>query len=159
MDEQAMLQALEGKFVWEPTTNPYRHDQDRSKAIREAQKKHAGNVRHIFNVPEAMPLESIKPVKPRVLRGEAAILLPYIKAISEVYDISSENLLGKSTKIGKPKHHLVWAIMTYMPKMTFAEVGRLLEKNHTTIMHNYKMFKENFDANKVAEVERKLGIK
>jgi len=159
--EAELLAALDGKFFWEPSSNPDDKDNGNSLAIRKIQQKFAKNAR-IVNTkrgPDVINTESIKPMK-RVLKGEEKVISPIIQAISTAYDISMDDLLGKSTsqKFAKPKMHLYWALFKYIPNLSLAESGRLMNKCHTTVLHGRRMFQKNMDMMKVVEVERLMGV-
>jgi len=106
--EAEMNAALGGKFFWEPTTSPGDSDSGSSIDIRRAQRKLSGNARIVTTRigADVVNVESIKPMK-RVLKGEEKVIEPIIKAVSEAYDVSMDNLLAGSTsqKYAKAKMH------------------------------------------------------
>lgn len=159
--EDEMLKALNGKFFWEPSSTPVDFDGS-SVEIRRAQRKHAGkNVKVVSTkiAPDVVEIAECKP-KPKPLRGQQKVLEPILNAVAKVYNISRDDLVRRTTshKFRKAKHHFYWAILRYIPKMSYAEAGRILEKCHTTVLHGETMFKKDMDMVKVVEVERELGI-
>lgn len=158
--EDEMNAAFSGKFFWEPSTNPNDRDVGGSVAIRQAQRKIAGDVRIVTtkSSPDAINIESVKPMT-RILKGEEKVLEPILRAISTAYDVSMDTLMSGTTsyKYSNAKFHLYWAMFRYIPGMSLAEAGRLLDKCHTTVRHGKATFEKNMDKYKVAEVDRLMG--
>lgn len=158
--ESEMNAALNGKFFWEPTSNPGDKDSG-SLDIRRAQRKIAGKARVVTTriSSDVVSVESIKPMK-RVLKGEEKVLEPIVRAISEAYDVSMDNIFASSTsrKYAKAKMHLYWAMFKYIPGLSLSEAGRLIRKCRTTVLHGRTMFEKNMDMRKVVEVDRLMGV-
>lgn len=160
--EAALAAHLDGKFFWEPTTSI--EDTKTIKAIvdiRKAQKPFNKDAKHV--TPGSVALEYVetnKPVKKVALKGEQRVIEPIISAIAHVYNIPASDLLGTSTSqtFYKAKRHLYWAVMNRIPKMSYSEAGRLLKKNHSTVMHGAKEFHANQDHEKIVAVDRVLGL-
>lgn len=159
--EAALAAHLNGKFFWEHTAG--NDDQTTCKEvleIRKAQKPFAKGAKNITVRGTVLEqVEAYKPVKKVCLRGEQKIIEPIINAICKVYKITAEDLLGTSTSqhFHKAKRHLYWAVMNRIPKMNYSEAGRLLKKNHSTIMHGAKEFHANQDHAKIIEVDHLIG--
>lgn len=159
--ESALAAHLEGKFFWEPTSTPDDCDNVASKEIRAAQKKIAGKAKNLIPG-KSYGLVKVNSIKPSsiVLDKERAALSPIIKAVSHAYDVSVDDLLGKSTSqdFAEAKRHLSWAVFRYIPGVSLPEAGRLLGKHHTTVLHGRKTFQSKQNFEKVVEVEQLMGI-
>lgn len=159
--EAQMAKALNGTFVWEPTTIPSVFISNEVNDLRRAQREHAVNAVSVITARAEKyksNLNSIKPVN-RKFTGRDKVIEPVIRAISIAYDVSIDDLLAKSTSRyhARAKAHLCWAIFRYIQKMSYPEAGRLLGKNHSTVMHGKKLFEKTYDAVKVAEVDVLMG--
>jgi hypothetical protein len=155
--ESRMALALNGKFFWEPTTLPLEPDSPSVKAIRRAQRQHAKGAEQIVLARPA-PINSIKPMTSK-LGAHSEELVPVLKAISIAYDVSVDDLLGKSTStfFTAAKSHLYWAIFRYLPKISYLEAGRMIRKSHTTVMHGRKLFEKNPNPDMIAKVDLLMG--
>lgn len=158
--EDAFAAHLNGKFFWEPTAKPEDCDTVAAKAIRAAQKKMAGKAENIIpgRPREIVENRSEKPSK-IVLNEERKVIAPILKAVAQAYNISIDDLLGKSTcrAHAQPKRHLSWAVFRYIPNVSLKGAGRLLDKNYTTVLHGKRSFQANQDFDKVVEVDRLMG--
>lgn len=158
--EAEMNAALNGKFFWEPTATPDEPATcNNSRDIRRAQKKFAGNAKWVTSRNQVEIPDPRPKVKNILLKEDQIVLEPVLKAIATVYGVTMTDLLGKSTsqKFNKAKRHMCWAIIRYIPGMTFAEAGRIMEKCHTTIKHGHDTFQSEQDFSKVVEVEKLMG--
>jgi len=160
--EELLSEHLNGKFFWEHTVGADETFISHNVLeIRRAQKEHSkGAVRITAQNKNVVALEKVSRRKKIPLRQDQKILEPIILAIAEAYNISADDLLGRSTsyKFAAAKRHYYWAVFRYNPKLSSAEVGRIMGKNHTTIMHGRAMFQKKQDFAKVVEVERLLGL-
>jgi chromosomal replication initiation ATPase DnaA len=160
--EQLMAEHLNGKFFWEHTV--IQEETAESKAvvaIRHAQRKFAKGARDVT----ARNRDAVNAVKKakiqRIpLRKDQKIIEPVINAIATAYEISVDDLFGRSTsfEFKHAKRHLYWAIFRYHPNLKTSDVGDMLGKNHSTIIHGRALFQKNQDFAKVVEVERLLGL-
>ena len=163
MDLEAQFaEFLKGKFFWEPTAHPDDYENKEAMSIRKAQKKFSAGAEHI--IPGRIrPAEFIETIKPMtlVLPSERKVVRPILDAISAAYNVSIDDLLGRSTsyKFVKAKRHLCWAMFRYLPNMNFTMAGKLLDKNHTTVMHGKNIFQKNMDHVKILEVDAIVGYK
>ena len=160
--EAALAAHLNGKFFWEPTSNP--DDQTTCKDmldLRKAQKEFSKGAKHYTSRNKVEPPPAVVKVKPLVLQEDQKVLEPIINAISHAYKIAPSDLMGRSTsyKFAKAKHHFCWAMFKYIPGLSYAEAGRITGKCHTTIMHGKEMFQKNQDFAKVVEVDQLMGWK
>lgn len=158
--EDAFAAHLNGKFFWEPTASPEDCDTVASRAIRAAQRKMANGAE---NIVPGRPREIVgnryeKPSK-IVLNEERKVIAPILKAVAQAYNVSIDDLLGKSTcrAHAQPKRHLSWAVFRYIPNVSLNGAGRLLDKNYTTILHGKREFQAHQDFDKVVEVDRLMG--
>lgn len=158
--EAALLAHLDGKFFWEPTTHPEEPSTSRNVIeIRRAQRKFAGNAKQITS-------RTCEPVKPVWNPGKYSLtedqkpLEKMILAISEAYGIFVRELVGfsKEYRLQPAKRHLYWALMKYVPEMSYSQAGRILSRNHTSIIHGIEVFEAKYDVEKVAEVEHLMGL-
>lgn len=157
-----MSEQLNGKFFWEHTVIQEETAQSKDVvAIRHAQRKFAKGARDVT----ARNREAVSAVKKAqaqtiILRENQKILEPVINAIATAYEISVDDLFGRSTsfKFKHAKRHLYWAIFRYYPSLKISDVGEMLGKNHSTIIHGRAMFQKNQDYAKLVEVERLLGM-
>lgn len=160
--EELMAEHLNGKFFWEHTANT--DDAPESKSvmdIRQAQKKFAKGALNVTARNKNPVVVKKEPKRQRIpLKEDQKVFQPIMEAIATAYDISVDDLLGRSTsyKFAKAKQHYYWAIFKYHPKLSSAEAGRIMGKCHTTIMHGRAMFHKKQDFSKVVEVERILGL-
>ena len=130
-------------------------------AIRHAQRKFAKGARDVT----ARNRDSVSAGKKAKLqkiplKDNQKILEPVMNAIATAYEISVDDLFGRSTsfEFKHAKRHLYWAIFRYHPNLKTSDVGDMLGKNHSTIIHGRAMFQKNQDYAKLVEVERLLGM-
>lgn len=160
--EAALAAHLNGKFFWEPTNNrDSGDDSDFAIEIRKAQKVFAKGAKHVTSrsrVVEALPRPPMKKV---VLDKERKEIEPIINAICYAYRVTPEELFGKSTsyRYNRAKRHMCWALYKYIPNMTSTRAGRLLGKDHATVLHGKRSFQADQDLAKVAEVDCLMGWK
>lgn len=158
--EDAFAAHLNGKFFWEPTANKHDPENKATRDIRVAQRAFAKNAKHITpgKVEEIVEKRSEKPSK-LVLSEERKVIEPILKAVAQAYNVSVDDLLGKSTckAHAQPKKHLSWALFKYIPNLSLVHAGRLLDKNYTTVLHGKVCFQNNQDFEKVVEVDRLMG--
>ena len=157
--EAALLAHLEGKFFWEPTT--VLEDPATSRnvlEIRAAQKKFASGAKNITS-------RKAEVVVPKWYSGKYELseeqkpLERIILAVSEAYNVRVRELIGfsKEYRLQPATRHLYWAVMKYVPDMSYSALGRILGRNHTSIIHGVEVFEAKYDAEKVADVEHLMG--
>lgn len=160
--EEFMSEQLNGKFFWEHTVIQEETARSRDEvAIRHAQRKFSKGATHITTQnKDSVGFEKKAKVQTIHLRENQKILEPVMNAIATAYEISVDDLFGRSTsfKFKHAKRHLYWAIFRYYPSLTTSDVGEMLGKNHSTIIHGRAMFQKNQDYAKLVEVERLLGM-
>lgn len=160
--EELMAEHLNGKFFWEHTV--IQEETAESKAvvaIRHAQRKFAKGARDVTaRNRDAVSAGKKAKVQKIPLRKDQKILEPVMNAIATTYEISVDDLLGRSTSFmfKHAKRHLYWAVFKYNPSLKISDVGDMLGKNHSTIIHGRSLFQKNQDFEKVVEVERLLGV-
>ncbi len=152
---------LDKKFFWEPTADPDMSENREVMQIRRAQKKFANGAENIVpgRIAASECVEAVRPMKVKI-NYRSKVIEPILKAISKAYNVSIDDLLGKSTspKFAKAKQHLCWAMFKYIPRMSLIEAGNILSKNHSTVLHGKKCFQAEQDFNKIAEVDKLMGI-
>lgn len=160
--EEFMSEQLNGKFFWEHTVIQEETARSRDEvAIRHAQRKFSKGATHITTQnKDSVGFEKKAKVQTIHLRENQKILEPVMNAIATAYEISVDDLFGRSTsfKFKHAKRHFYWAIFRYYPSLTTSDVGEMLGKNHSTIIHGRAMFQKNQDYAKLVEVERLLGM-
>lgn len=156
--EKRLAEWLEGKFFW---ISGAREDSDNPQAVKEirrVQRQFAGDAKSIFSNRESRveEIEKNAPRKPGRLGPEGKIALPILTAIAKAYNLQIDDLLSKSTspRLKKAKQHMCWALMKYLPKMSYNRAGSMIDKNHSTVLHGDKEFRKKIDREKVLEVER-----
>jgi len=160
--EELMVEHLNGKFFWEHTV--IQEETAESKAvvaIRHAQRKFAKGARDVTaRNRDAVSAGKKAKIQKIPLRKDQKILEPVVNAIATVYEISVDDLFGRSTSFmfKNAKRHFYWAIFRYHPSLKTLDVGDMLGKNHSTIIHGRALFQKNQDFEKVVEVERLLGL-
>ena len=160
--EELMAEHLNGKFFWEHTV--IQEETAESKAvvaIRHAQRKFAKGARDVTaRNRDSVGREKKARVQKTPLRKDQKILEPVVNAIATAYEVSVDDLFGRSTsfEFKHAKRHLYWAIFRYYPSLKISDVGDMLGKNHSTIIHGRALFQKNQDFAKVVEVERLLGV-
>ena len=164
--EAALAAHLNGKFFWEPTTDNTEPTSCQDvMSIRRAQKEFAKGAKNLTartltaeRAWKANPPPQSKDSK-FMLREDHKFVQPIVEAISTVYCVSIDDLMGrsKSYKYAKARKHLYWCILRYFPSITYSEAGRIMGRDHATILHGSKSFNNNQDPEKVAEVDRLAG--
>lgn len=158
--EAALLAHLEGKFFWEPTTVLEEPATSRNVLeIRAAQKKFASGAKNITS-------RKVEAVVPKWYPGKYELseeqkpLERIILAVSEAYNVRVRELIGvsKEYRLQPAKRHLYWAAMKYVPGMSYSALGRIIGRNHTSIIHGVEVFEAKYDAEKVADVEHLMGV-
>lgn len=159
--EAKMAAALNGKFFWEPTTLSQTIECSDTMAIRQAQEEFSKGAKHVITARRMPDLKVNAIKKPKnVFRGIDKSVIPVLEAVSYAYDISVDDLLGKSTspEFKRAKNHLYWSLHKYL-NVSYGQLGRMLGKCHTTIIHGKKVFDENLNPEKIAEVEKYMEEK
>lgn len=159
--ETQFAEFLDKKFFWEPTADPDISENKEVMQIRRAQRKFSNGAENIIpgRIAASECIEVVRPMKVK-LNYRSKTIKPILEAISKAYNVSIDDLLGKSTsyKFAKAKQHLCWAMFKYIPKMSLIEAGAILSKNHSTVLHGKKCFQANQDFNKIVEVDKLMGI-
>jgi chromosomal replication initiation ATPase DnaA len=160
--EELMSEQLNGKFFWEHTVIQEETARSRDEvAIRHAQRKFSKGATHITTQnKDSVGFEKKAKAQTIHLRENQKILEPVMNAIATAYEISVDDLFGRSTsfKFKHAKRHFYWAIFRYYPSLKTSDVAEILGKNHSTIIHGRAMFQKNQDYAKLVEVERLLGM-
>lgn len=160
--EAALAAHLNGKFFWEHTEMlDEASTPSEVAAVRKAQKKFANGARNITARNKNIGnLNSGRPLK-KVLKEEQAILEPLIKAICVAYDISPDDLLGsgRTYQVTKPRKHFYWSVSRYFPSISLSQVGRLLNKDHSTVLHGKRSFEEECNIEMIGFVDELMGHK
>lgn len=164
--EAALAAHLNGKFFWEPTTDNTEPTSCKDvMSIRRAQKAFSKGAKQMTarKLAAEKAWEVNPPPRPKsdgfVLREDHKFIEPVVEAISSVYRVSVVEIMGrsKSYKYAKARKHLYWCILRYFPSITYSEAGRIMGRDHATIIHGSKSFNDNQDPEKVAEVDRLVG--
>lgn len=160
--EAALAAHLNGKFFWEHTeTLDEGSAPSEVVAIRQAQRKFAKGAKQITaRNKDIGNINSGKPMS-RILKGEQEMLAPLIKAICEVYDVSPDDLMShkKLWSLAKARKHFYWSIFRYFPSVSLLQAGRLVGKNHTTVLHGRQSFEKDYDIEMVGVVDELMGHK
>ena len=160
--EELMSEQLNGRFFWEHTVIQEETARSRDEvAIRHAQRKFSKGATQVTTQnKDSVRFEKKAKTQTIPLRENQKILEPVMNAIATAYEISVDDLFGRSTsfKFKHAKRHLYWAIFRYYPSLKTSDVGEMLGKNHSTIIHGRAMFQKNQDYAKLVEVERLLGM-
>ena len=160
--EELMSEQLNGRFFWEHTVIEEETAQSKDVvAIRHAQRKFAKDAIHVTaRNRDSVGFEKKAKTQTIPLRKDQKILEPVMNAIATAYEISVDDLFGRSTsfKFKHAKRHFYWAIFRYYPSLKTSDVAEILGKNHSTIIHGRAMFQKNQDYAKLVEVERLLGM-
>ncbi len=160
--EELMAEHLNGKFFWEHTVIQEETAESKDVVkIRHAQRKFAkGAVDVTARNRGSVGGEKKAKIQKIPLRKEQKILEPLMNAIATAYEISVDDLFGRSTsfKFKNAKRHFYWAIFRYHPSLKTLDVGDILGKSHSTIVHGRALFQKNQDYAKLVEVERLLGM-
>lgn len=156
--EAALAALLDGKFFWEPTTNPEETTTSRNiTEIRRAQKKFYGNAKQISS-------RTCEPITAKWTPGVYTLTeaqKPYeelILAIAQAYELRVYDImrLTREYQFQPAKRHLYWAMDKYH-KLSKSEIGRILNRNHTSILNGIDVFNSKYDVEKVAQVEFLMG--
>ena len=160
--EEFMSEQLNGKFFWEHTVIQEETARSRDEvAIRHAQRKFSKGATQVTTQnKDSVGFEKKAKIQKIPLRENQKILEPVMNAIATAYEISVDDLFGRSTsfKFKHAKRHFYWAIFRYYPSLKTSDVAEILGKNHSTIIHGRAMFQKNQDYAKLVEVERLLGM-
>lgn len=164
--EAALAAHLNGKFFWEPTTDNTEPTSCKDvMSIRRAQKAFSKGAKQMTARKIAAEREWEANPPPCtgkanfVLREDHRFIEPVLEAISSVYCISIDDIMGrsKSYKYAKARKHLYWCILRYFPGTSYSEAGRIMGRDHATILHGSKSFNNNQDHEKVIAVDRLVG--
>lgn len=159
--EAALAAHLNGKFFWEHTEML---DEGSAPAevvaIRQAQKKFAKGAKHITARNKGLGNLNSGKALSRTLKGEQEMLEPLIKAVCEAYDVSPDDLMShkRMWNITKARKHFYWAIFRYFPSVSLLQAGRLVGKNHTTVLHGRQSFEDNYNIEMVGVVDKLMGF-
>jgi hypothetical protein len=63
-------------------------------------------------------------------------------AICDLYGLTERELEGEAAKMRlfPARAHYAWCVLRYNPGMSLAEIGRVLSRNHSTILHGRDLF-------------------
>ncbi len=171
--EAEMVKALDGKFFWEQTNDEERADCEYAKQIRDAQKK-------FWTIKKKTPEDKLRERMQRLsdaverrkrkalelsMTAEAkafdASVKFLIETLADIYDVPPSMITShrKDYSASIAKHHFVWSILRYFPEVSLSEIGRMVGKDHTTVMHSRKQFNklQYFHQDKVAAVDSLMG--
>lgn len=140
--EEDMAAALDGQFFWEKTTKHDECNTGFTAEIRRVQRKFAKKAKP---PPKYVPTDSkVELVKARL---EAISKLPeevakVRNAICNLYGLTERELEGEAAKMRlfPARAHYAWCVLRYNPGMSLAEIGRVLSRNHSTILHGRDLF-------------------
>lgn len=160
--EAALAAHLNGKFFWEHTECL---DEGSAPAevvaIRQAQKRFSKGAKNItvrnrdfINAPPKISTITN-------LTGDQVMLEPLVKAICEVYGVTPKELMGqgRAYRITKARKHFYWAISRYFPSVSISQTGRLVGRDHSTIIHSRDAFEANYDFEMVGRIDELMGHK
>lgn len=156
-----MSKALDGKFFWEPTSAP--NETSLSKEvldIRAVQRQFARGAKQITARRQKAVAVIANTSLEGILDTDDKEVARVVQAVAKAYNVSTKDLFGKSTSylFAKAKRHLSWALIKYIPCMSYPEAARILGKNHTTVLSGKQKFDSCQDFEKVVEVERLMGL-
>lgn len=156
--EQEMRKALEGKFYWEPTSDPSDAPSPAEQIIRRAQRKFGPRKVIKARGPDDRTIENKIAFAKKALhvyrevfdkKADPFTLLKVV--IANVYGIAVTDLLRQTNnnKICEAKHHFYWALPRFFPGLSIAELGRQVNRHHSVVLHS----KKKFEAKKTSYME------
>lgn len=145
--EAKMAAALEGCFFWERTSYYEGTTNENMAEIRAAQRKHfVPKRKKEASIEGAEKLESGD-----LDRKDIPEIIDMVRrSICLLYGIRPEDLASNATRrdFATPKLHFHWALKRYMPWLSLAEIGRRIDRHHTTIIHGIRAFEKISDRNR-----------
>ena len=160
--EAALAAHLNGKFFWEHTEMLDEGGLPADvAAIRQVQKKFSKGAKDITARNKDLVNINSKKAMRRVLKGEQEMLEPLIRAVCEAYDVSPDDLMShkKMWNITKARKHFYWAIFRYFPSLSLLQAGRLVGKNHSTVLYGRQSFEDDYNIEMVGVVDELMGLK
>jgi chromosomal replication initiation ATPase DnaA len=160
--EAALAAHLNGKFFWEHTETLDEASTPTEVAeIRRLQRKFAKGAKHVTSRNKALNDLVVSKSSGCTLKGDLAMLEPLVNAICEAYGVSSSDVVGRGKKwnVAKARKHFYWAIFRYHPSLSLLKAGRMLGKNHTTVLHGKLSFEKDYDIEMVGVVDELMGWK
>lgn len=161
--EEEMAAALNGQFFWEQTTKYEDVNTGATAEIRRVQKKFSKIKEERKPYVPTSGKENL--VKVRI---EAKERLPdemkrLRAAIIQLYGLTETEFEGAAprAKFFPARSHYIWAALRYNPNAGLAEVGRLMDRHHTTIMYNRDYFekKKHLFLDKIKKIDEMFGYK
>ena len=147
--EAMMAKALAGQFFWEPTTFACYGAGELSDDIRKAQRKFVDRPKKTYGEKTKLERERID----AILRKKAEVAdfvrkdlfseIRFIRDfIADLHKVGSHEIAGEGRmkKVVIARHHFIWSLVRYYPDISIAELGRQIEKHHTTILHSRNYF-------------------
>lgn len=158
--ESALAAHLNGKFFWEHTeTLDEGSVPPEVMSIRRAQRKFSEGAKNVTE--RNKRLGDLKTSRPgRVnLREDQEVLAPLAKAICEVYGVSCKELFGrgKTGNLPKARKHFYWAIFRYFPSISLSQAGRMVGRDHSSILHSKNSFDKEYNVEMVGVVDQIMG--
>jgi hypothetical protein len=161
--EEEMAAALDGQFFWEQTTKYEDANTGATAEIRRAQRRYS----KLKKIPKPYIPTSGKEslVKARIeAKGRLPDEMKQLRAaIIDIYGLTETEFEGAAprAKFFPARSHYIWAALRYNPNAGLAEVGRLMDRHHTTIMYNRNFFekKKHLFQEKVKKIDEMFGFK
>lgn len=162
--EARMVEFLEGKFFWHPSKEKDERMCDASREIINAQKKFRPKKK--FEPPTPKDLEKLSEERLVLLAKKKELaateraenlnsklefakltLEAVLQSISELHDISADDILSgdRQVDIMNARHHLIWSLLRYIPNVSFSLIGKMLGRDHATIINSRKRFERRRD--------------
>lgn len=173
--EAKMAAALKGKFFWEPTTK-YNHVETgpTEYAIREAQKKFRDKPEKPVAIKKKksgsdprIPMAEYKAIMLDIENNKTRLTAHYIdvvlSALSERYNVDPSAIFNAKKKSREIyyRHALCWLVRRYCPDASYGKLGRLLKRDHSTIInsvHKFELIKQNF-VDTIQKIDDIVGYK
>ena len=153
--EALMAEALKGQFFWEPTTFACYGAGELSDELRRAQKKFVDKPKKTYGEKTRLERERIDAIikKKEIIASfvdkDLASEIKFIREfVAELHKVGSHEIAGEGRmkKVAVARHHFVWSLVRYYSDISLAELGRQINKHHTTILHSRNYFEKVKDS-------------
>ena len=162
--EAQMAEYLEGKFFWHHSKERDECVCEASRLIIEAQKKFRPRRKKEIPTPKDLAKLSEERLMLLAKKREAAAAertenlnskenfakLTYevvLCSISELHEVSPDEITSPDRHIDtmNARHHLTWSLLRYIPNGSLNVVGKLIGRDHSTVINSRKKFERMKD--------------
>ena len=142
--EKEMADALEGKFFYEPTSKYDLYPTLGGSEIRKVQKEIRRKYKRPGLAVNHQAVLSIKHTRENVLGKLSRTYETLVPILAKMYDIEEEDLRGrcKKEKVALVRTQLVGLLKRYNKDASFARIGKIAGRDHSTVVYSVKKFKE-----------------